>query len=73
MLKMKEELVNESESEDDNMSIRDNAIYDSPQGSDQEYLTDGDNVYNDEEEVVEQENGLLGTFAGRILVPESLK
>ncbi len=58
---------------DDSMSIRDNAIDDSPQDSDQGYLTDEDNVYNDEEEVVELENGLLGTSAGRILVPESLK
>ena len=47
MLKMKEELINESEKEDDSMSIRDNAIDDSPQDSDQGYLTDEDNVYND--------------------------
>ena len=73
MLKMKEELINESEKEDDSMSIRDNAIDDSPQDSDQGYLTDEDNVFNDEEEVVELENGLMGTSAGRILVPESLK
>jgi hypothetical protein len=32
-----------------------------------------DNVYNDEEKIVELDNGLIGTSAGKILVPESLK
>jgi hypothetical protein len=51
----------------------DNAIDDSPRDGDQGYQTDEDNVYNDEEEIVELDNGLIGTSAGRILVPESLK
>jgi hypothetical protein len=51
----------------------DNAIDDSPRDGDQGYQTDEDNVYNDEEEIVELDNGLIGTSARRILVPESLK
>ena len=54
-------------------SIMDNAIDDSPRDGDQGYQTDEDNVYNDEEEIVELDNGLIGTSTGRILVPESLK
>ena len=54
-------------------SIMDNAIDDSPRDGDQGYQTDEDNVYNDEEEIVKLDNGLIGTSAGRILVPESLK
>ena len=36
-------------------------------------MADEDNAYNDEEEIVELDNGLIGTSAGSILVPESLK
>jgi hypothetical protein len=49
-----------------------NEIKDSPRDGDQGYLSEEDNI-NDDEEVIELDNGLLGTTAGRILVPESLK
>ena len=48
-----------------------NEIKDSPRDFDEGYLSGGDNI-DDDEEVIELD-GLLGTTAGRILVPESLK
>jgi hypothetical protein len=49
-----------------------NKIKESPRDGDEGYLSDDDNI-DDDEEVIELDNGLLGTTAGRILVPESLK
>ena len=54
-------------------SLDENIHDDSPRDGDQGYQTDEDNVYNDEEEIVELNNGLTGTSAGGILVPQSLE
>ena len=48
-----------------------NEIKDSPRDFYEGYLSGDDNI-DDDEEVIELD-GLLGTTAGRILVPESLK
>jgi hypothetical protein len=48
-----------------------NEIKDSPRDGDEGYLSEDNNI-DDDEEVIELD-GLLGTTAVRILVPESLK
>ncbi len=54
-------------------SVDENTHDDSPRDGDQGYQTDEENVYNDEEEIVELDNGLIRTPARKTLVPESLK
>ena len=57
-------------------SINDNLNEDSPKTVTKDISqmkTDEENVYKDEEEIVELDNGLIGTSVRRILVPESLK
>ena len=57
-------------------SINENLNEDSPKTVTKDISqmkTDEENVYKDEEEIVELDNGLIGTSVRRILVPESLK
>ena len=69
----KQEALQDSLENERQSSLYESIDDDSPRDGDQGYQTDVDNVYNDEEEIVELDNGLIGTSAGRILVPESLK
>ena len=71
-LKRRVELLNEIEEEEVHL-IRENAINNSPEENVQGYSSDRDNVYDDDEKIMELKNGLIGTSAGRILVPKSLK
>ncbi len=50
-----------------------NKIKESPRDGDEGYLSEDDKIDDEEEIIFELNNGLLGTTAGRILVPESLK
>ena len=69
--RIKEELINDIEIEMKTLK-ENNKIKESPRDGDEGYLSEDDKI-NDEEEIIELDNGLLGTTAGRILVPESLK
>ena len=51
---------------------KNNKNKESPRDGDEGYLSEDDKI-DDEEEIIELDNGLLGTTAGTILVPESLK
>jgi len=69
--RIKEELLNDIEIEMKNFK-KNNKNKESPRDGDEGYLSENDNI-DDDEEIIELDNGLLGTTAGRILVPESLK
>ena len=70
-IRIREELLNDIEKE--MKTLKENIeIKDSPRDGDEGYLSEDDKI-DDEEEIIELDNGLLGTTAGRILVPEFLK
>ena len=69
--RIKEELLNDIEIEMKTLK-ENNKINGSPRDGDEGYLLEDINI-DDDEEVIELYNGLLGTTAGRILVPKSLK
>jgi hypothetical protein len=69
--RIKEELLNDIEIEMKTLK-ENNKINESPRDGDEGYLLEDINI-DDDEEVIELDNGLLGTTAGRILLPKSLK
>ena len=70
-IRIREELLNDIEKE--MKTLKENIeIKDSPRDGEEEYLSEDDKI-DDDEEVIELDNGLLGTTEGRILVPKSLK
>jgi hypothetical protein len=70
-IRIREELLNDIEKE--MKTLKENIeIKDSPRDGDEGYLSEDDKI-DDDEEIIELDNGLLGTTEGRILVPESLK